>query len=78
MSVLILKFNLPEDEREARFAMKGEEYFAVLHELDRCLRDVIKYNNNPFAGGMATEEQILLAEQIRAYLREQDINEVWQ
>lgn len=77
MSKLILKFDIPKEERDANFALKGGEYFAVLHDLDQKLRDITKYNNNPFNGGKATEEQIQLAEQIREYLREQNIDELW-
>ena len=77
MSKLKLKFKLPKEEAEANFALKGGEYFAVLHDLDQKLRDITKYNNNPFAGGKATEEQIQLAEQIQQYLREQNIDELW-
>lgn len=77
MPKLKLKFKLPEEQPEANLALKGGEYFAVLHDLDQMLRDITKYNNNPFAGGKATEEQIQLAEQIREYLREQNIDELW-
>ena len=77
MSKLILKFDMPEEEAEANLALKGGEYFAVLHDLDQKLRDITKYSNNPFNGGKATEEQIQLAEQIRQYLREQNIDEIW-
>lgn len=77
MPKLKLKFKLPEEQSEANLAIKGGEYFAVLHDIDQKLRDITKYNNNPFAGGKATEEQIQLAEQIREYLREQNIDELW-
>jgi len=77
MSKLILKFDIPEEAAEANFALKGGEYFVVLHDLDQKLRDITKYENNPFGGGKATKEQIELAEQIREYLRDQDIDELW-
>ena len=77
MSKVILEFNMPEEEREANFALKGESYAYVLKNLDQKLRDITKYKNNPFYGGKATEEQIQLAEQIREYLREQNIDELW-
>lgn len=77
MPKLKLKFKLPKEEAEANFALKGSDYFVVLHDLDQRMRDITKYNNNPFAGGKATEEQIQLAEQIRVYLRDQNINEVF-
>jgi hypothetical protein len=76
MSQLILKFNLPEEEAEANFALKGGEYFLVLHDLYQKLRDITKYGNNPFNGKTASEQEILLAEQIREYLSEQNIGEL--
>jgi hypothetical protein len=77
MPKLKLKFKLPKEEQEANFALKGGDYFVVIHNLDQRLRDIVKYQNNPFAGGQATEEQIQLAEQLRQYLREQNIDELW-
>ena len=77
MSKLILKFKMPEEETEANFALKGGEYFVVLYDLDQKLRDITKYENNPFRGVKATKEQIELAEQLREYLREQNIDELW-
>jgi hypothetical protein len=76
MSQLILKFNLPEEEAEANFALKGGEYFLVLHDLYQKLRDITKYGNNPFIGRTASEQEVLLAEQIREYLSEQNIGEL--
>jgi len=77
MPKLKLKFKLPKEEREANFALKGNDYFVVIHDLDQQLRNITKYENNPFNGGKATEEQIQLAEQIREYLRDQNINEIF-
>jgi hypothetical protein len=76
MSQLILKFNLPEEETEANFALKGGEYFLVLHKFYQKLRDITKYGNNPFNGKTASEQEVLLAEQIREYLSEQNIGEL--
>ena len=77
MPKLKLKFKLPKEEAEANFALKGGDYFVVIHNLDQRLRDITKYENNPFNGGKATEEQIQLADQIREYLRDQNINEIF-
>ena len=77
MSKLILKFKMPEEETEANFALKGGEYFVVLRDIDQKLRDITKYNNNPFNGKPATMQEIQLAVQIREYLREQNIDELW-
>jgi sulfatase maturation enzyme AslB (radical SAM superfamily) len=76
MSKLILKFNLPEEETEANFALKGGEYFLVLHDFYQKLRHITKYGNNPFNGKMASEQEILLAEQIREYLNEKDFKDL--
>ena len=76
MSKLILKFKMPKQETEANFALKGGEYFVVLHDLDQKLRDITKHENNPFGGGKATKEQIELAEKLREYLRE-NVVELW-
>jgi hypothetical protein len=76
MSQLILKFNLPEEETEANFALKGGEYFLVLHALNDKLRNITKYGNNPFNGKTASEQEILLAEQIREYLCEKDFEDL--
>jgi hypothetical protein len=77
MSKLILKFDIPEEEQEAQFAMQGESYAYALKNLDEQLRDITKYDNNPFAVRKATMQEIQLAEQIREYLREQNIDELW-
>ena len=74
MSKLILKFKMPEEETEANFALKGGEYFVVLYDLDQKLREITKYENNPFGGGKVTKEQIELAEQIREFLCEKDFD----
>ena len=77
MSKVILEFDIPEETAEANLALKGGEYFVVLHDIDQKLRDITKHENNPFGGGKATKEQIELAEQLREYLREQNIDELW-
>ena len=76
MSKVILEFDMPEEAAEANLALKGGEYFVVLHDLDQKLRDITKHENNPFGGGKATKAQIKLAEQLREYLRE-NIVELW-
>ena len=74
MSKLILKFDMPKEETEANFALKGGEYFVVLYDLYQKLREITKYENNPFSGGKVTKEQIELAEQIREFLCEKDFD----
>ena len=76
MSKLILKFNMPEDETEANFALKGGEYFLILHDLCEKLRHITKYGNNPFIGRTASEQEMILAEQIREYLNEKDFKDL--
>ncbi len=67
---------MPEDETEANFALKGGEYFLVLHDLYQKLRHITKYGNNPFNGKMASEQEMILAEQIREYLNEKDFKDL--
>jgi hypothetical protein len=43
MPKLKLKFKLPKEEAEANFALKGGDYFVVIHNLDQRLRDITKY-----------------------------------
>ena len=74
MSKVILEFDMPEEAAEANLALKGGEYFVVLHDIDQKLREILKYENNPFGGGKATKEQIELAEQIREFICEKDFD----
>jgi hypothetical protein len=48
----------------------------VLHDLYEKLRNITKYGNNPFNGKTASEQEILLAEQIREYLNEKDFKDL--
>lgn len=43
MSEAILKYNLPEEESSFRLALDGGKYYVVLKELERYVRDQIKY-----------------------------------
>lgn len=43
MSVASLTFSLPDEEYEYSCAVDGAKYRAVLEELDRHLRDKLKY-----------------------------------
>lgn len=45
MSEAILKYNLPEEESEFRLALDGGRYYVVLRELERYIRDQIKYKS---------------------------------
>lgn len=42
----ILEFNLPEDETAHNLAKNGSAYHAALWDLDRKLRDWLKYGND--------------------------------
>lgn len=77
MSKVILEFNMPEEQAEANFALKGECYAHALKSLDQELRKIVRYENNTFVGRNANEQEVELAEQIREYLREQGIDELW-
>lgn len=41
----ILKFNLPEENSEFKFAVQGVDYSCVLHEFDQHLRTNLKHGN---------------------------------
>lgn len=45
-----LEFNLPEDKDELFRAQKGSDYYLILVELDRKLRDLAKYQNQKKIG----------------------------
>ena len=44
MSQIILKFDLPEEQQEANWAIKGYDYLSVLTELDQELRQMLKHD----------------------------------
>lgn len=59
----ILKFNLPDDQDDFRFAVEGTKWFLVVHTFDQYLRSQMKYNDN------LTDEEYGLLEKVREELR---------
>jgi len=42
----ILEFNLPEERSEHTHALKGIEYFSILHTIDQRLRSILKHGHD--------------------------------
>lgn len=65
MSKATLKFNLDEQEDSIRFeqAVKARDAFVVLAEVDRTLRNSVKYGS--FNGTTLTPEQVDILEHVR-------------
>jgi hypothetical protein len=59
----ILKFNLPDDQDDFRYAVEGTKWFLVVHTFDQYLRNQMKYNDN------LTDEEYGLLEKVREELR---------
>jgi hypothetical protein len=45
MSQALLKFNLPDDQKEFAMASSGSQAYCVLWDLDQFLRSAIKYED---------------------------------
>jgi len=58
----ILKFNLPDDQDDFRFAVEGTKWYLVVHTFDQYLRSRIKYNDN------LSDEEYELLEKVREEL----------
>jgi len=42
----ILKFNLPEENSDFRYAVNGLKYSCIIYSLDQFLREKVKYDVN--------------------------------
>jgi hypothetical protein len=58
----ILKFNLPDDQDDFRYAVEGTKWYLVVHTFDQYLRSRIKYNDN------LSDEELELLEKVREEL----------
>lgn len=58
----ILKFNLPDDQDDFRFAVEGTKWYLVVHTFDEYLRSQIKHNDN------LTDKEYELLENVRKEL----------
>lgn len=68
MGKIILEFDSNEEKEEAKTALNAEDWKNSVWEMDQYLRDITKYLN--FENRPATEQEIHLAETMRADLRE--------
>jgi hypothetical protein len=46
MSIAKLEFKLPEEEYEFKLAQRGRDYYCVILEVQRLLRDFRKYDDS--------------------------------
>jgi hypothetical protein len=58
----ILKFNLPDEQDDFRFAVEGTKWYLVVHTFDQYLRSQMKHNDN------LTDEEYGLLEKVREEL----------
>jgi hypothetical protein len=48
MPELTIKYQLPEEENEFRYANNGLNYLLTLYDIDQYLRSQIKYNGDSY------------------------------
>ena len=65
-----LEFNGNEEESEMQVALDGHKWKSAMWELDQELRNTIKYGESFLPNKNISEQEILIAEGIRKYLRE--------
>ena len=71
MSKIILEFDGTEEANEARTALDGSKWKAVVWELDQKLRATTKYGNPIISEGPdASEIEIDIADKLRDMIRE--------
>ena len=51
-----LTYDLPEDNAEFRAALAGREALAVLHEIDRVCRDLLKHGDTTYVSIQVLEQ----------------------
>jgi hypothetical protein len=68
----ILEFDLPDDARELRLALKASAYLAVLWDFDQKLRAVIKYGEDK--PPEIRQAMVELREELHDALSERGIN----
>lgn len=61
----ILEFELPEEDREFMLAKRGGEWASTLWEVDRRIRDWLKY------GGDTLDSADAALEKVREWIREE-------
>jgi hypothetical protein len=65
-----LEFNGNEEESEMQVALDGHKWKSAMWELDQELRNTIKYGESFLPDKNISEQEILIAEGIRKYLRQ--------
>lgn len=72
MAKITLEFDAIEEAQEARNAINGGRWKALVWDLDQKLRNTIKYESSVITYGdkPATEVEIMIAEQYREILQE--------
>jgi hypothetical protein len=72
MAKIIIEFDAIEEAQEARTALDGGKWKALVWDLDQKLRNTTKYGASVVAYGdkPATEVEIMIAEQYREIIQE--------
>lgn len=72
MAKITLEFDAIEEAQEARNAINGGRWKALVWDLDQKLRNTIKYESSVITYGdkPATEVEIMIAEQYREIIQE--------
>jgi hypothetical protein len=60
MPELTIKYQLPEEENEFRYANNGLNYLLTLYDIDQYLRSQIKYNGDSY-----TDDEYKLLSKVR-------------
>ena len=67
---VILEFDGNEEQEDLHLALDGYKWKSAMWELDQELRKTIKYGESFLSNENVSEQEILIAEGIRKYLRE--------
>ena len=65
-----LEFDGNEEQEDLHLALDGYKWKSAMWELDQELRKTIKYGESFLSNENVSEQEILIAEGIRKYLRE--------
>jgi hypothetical protein len=65
-----IEFNGEEEQEDLQLALNGHKWKSAMWELDQELRNTIKYGESFLPNKNISEQEILIAEGIRKYLRQ--------
>jgi len=65
-----IEYDGNEEQEEIQVALDGHKWKSAMQELDQELRNTIKYGESFLPNKNISEQEILIAEGIRKYLRE--------